>query len=131
MNRTSEVETAMQLAQTGDASPVEITIAAYVERLEKENFTLRWEPAKLKARAEAAEQRVKKLEAELIIANTHVDDLTPLIAQNAKLRAVLENELAANLRAEATIRGTTRAKFVLPQQERLKAALAEAEGSTP
>lgn len=39
------------------------TLAAEVERLEKENFTLQWEPTKLKTCVETAERRVKELEA--------------------------------------------------------------------
>lgn len=77
-------------------------LAAEVERLEKENFTLQWEPAKLRARAEAAEARVKELEAwkaeasnELVKCGQRIGGLAnkvnALEAQNARLRAALEH----------------------------------------
>lgn len=81
-------------------------LAAEVKRLEKENFTLRWEPAKLKARAEAAEERVAELRA-----------------QNARLRAALEQLDALHISSFDCDEHP-------PRPEWLKAALNGEEAST-
>jgi hypothetical protein len=85
-------------------------------------FTMQGRTDKKAKKVAELEARVKELERALVIANTHVDELAPVIEQNAKLRAAL-------LRLDGMYVSCFDCDDLPPRPEWLKTALADTKGT--